>query len=103
VGDSSSTSFVHNEEMENRNPYVHMVIDAMADDLSEDQNLDEDPNLPTLKFYTLIRDAHGPLWDGWHKPTKLSAMSRFLNLKSEFNMSESCYDQMIVIIKSMIP
>jgi len=89
--------------MENRNPYVDMVIDAMDDDLSEDQNLDEDPNPPASKFYTLLRDADEPLWDGCHKHTKLSPISQLLNLKSEFNMSESCYDRMIVIIKSMLP
>ena len=92
--------------MENRNPYVDMVIDAMDDDLSEDsedQNLDEDPNPPASKFYTLLRDVDEPLWDGCHKHTKLSAISQLLNLKSEFNMSESCYDRMIVIIKSMLP
>jgi hypothetical protein len=102
-GDSSSMSNVHDEEMETRNPYVDMVIDAMGDDLSEDQNLEEDPNPSASKFYTLLRDADEPLWVGCHKHTKLSAVTQLLNLKSEFNMSESCYDRMIVIIKSMLP
>ncbi|KAK2420664.1 hypothetical protein QL285_031368 [Trifolium repens] len=76
---------------------------AMGDDLSEDQNLEEDPNPSASKFYTLLRDADEPLWVGCHKHTKLSAVTQLLNLKSEFNMSESCYDRMIVIIKSMLP
>ncbi|KAK2455713.1 hypothetical protein QL285_003139 [Trifolium repens] len=102
-GDSSSMSNVHDEEMETRNPYVDMVIDAMGDDLSEDQNLEEDPNPSASNFYTLLRDADEPLWVGCHKHTKLSAVTQLLNLKSELNMSESCYDRMIVIIKSMLP
>ncbi|KAK2360765.1 hypothetical protein QL285_085995 [Trifolium repens] len=85
-GDSSSMSNVHDEEMETRNPYVDMVIDAMGDDLSEDQNLEEDPNPSASKFYTLLRDADEPLWVGCHKHTKLSAVTQLLNLKSEFNM-----------------
>ena len=33
---------------------------------------------------------------------RLSAVTQLLNLKSEFNMSVSCYDRMIAIIKSML-
>ncbi|RDY06893.1 hypothetical protein CR513_09061, partial [Mucuna pruriens] len=57
-GDNSSTSIVHDEEIDARNPYVDMVIDVVGDQLnSEDQDLGEDPNLSALKFYTLLRDA----------------------------------------------
>jgi hypothetical protein len=100
-GESSSASTSHHEETETRNPYVDMVIDAMDDDLSED--LEEDPNPSASKIYSLLRDANEPLWDGCLKHSKLSAVTQLLNLKSEFNMSERCYDRMVVIIKSMLP
>ncbi|KAL4327715.1 hypothetical protein AHAS_Ahas13G0127800 [Arachis hypogaea] len=32
-----------------------------------------------------------------------AAVTQLVNLKSEFNMSESCYNRMIAIIKSMLP
>ncbi|RDX90085.1 hypothetical protein CR513_28087, partial [Mucuna pruriens] len=103
-GDNSSTSIVHDEKVDTRNPYVDMVIDVTGNQLnSKDQDLEEDPNPSALKFYTLLRDADEPLWDECHKHTKLSTVTQLLNLKSEFNMSESCYDRMIVIIKSMLP
>ncbi|RDX61224.1 hypothetical protein CR513_60565, partial [Mucuna pruriens] len=100
--DSSSTSIVHDEELGPRNPYVDMVIDAASDQLNlEDRYLEEDPNLLALKFYTWLRDADKPLWDGCHKHTKLSIIIQLLNLKSEFNMRESCYDQMIKIVNDL--
>jgi hypothetical protein len=99
-GESSSTSTAHHEETKTRNPYVDMVIDAMDDDLTDD--LEEDPNPSASKIYSLLRDANEPLWDGCLKHSKLSAVTQLLNLKSEFNMSERCYDRMVVIIKSNV-
>ena len=30
-------------------------------------------------------------------------MSQLLNLKSEFHMSESCFDRLLLLVKSMLP
>lgn len=67
------------------------------------EEIEEDPNPSTSKFYNLLSDVDEPLWDGCKKHSKLSTVTQLLNLKSEFNMNVSCYDQMISIVKSMLP
>ncbi|KAF7802611.1 hypothetical protein G2W53_041722 [Senna tora] len=88
------------DDEDTRNPYVDMVVDAARGRLDPNfECMEEDPNPSASKFYQLLEDADEPLWDGCYNHTKLSAVSQLLNLKSEFNMSQSCFDRMLVIIK----
>jgi hypothetical protein len=81
-----------------------MVMNTAGDELSlEAKDLEEDLNPLPARFYNLLRDADKPLLDGCKKHTKLSAVTQLFNLTSDFFMSESCYERMIVIIKSMLP
>ena len=82
---------------------MNMIIDALGSGVDSEDDIEEESNTSAQKFYDLLKDADEPLWDGCKKHTILSAVTQLLNLKSEFNMSESCYDRMIVIIKSMLP
>ncbi|XP_072076225.1 uncharacterized protein [Arachis hypogaea] len=101
--EQDATNVTQEHEEENTNPYVDMVIDAAGDNLNVMKGLEEDPNPSASKFYKLLRSADEPLWDGYTKHTILSAVTQLVNLKSEFNMSESCYNRMVAIIKSMLP
>ncbi|XP_057739900.1 uncharacterized protein LOC130957009 [Arachis stenosperma] len=101
--EQDATNVTQEHEEENTNPYVDMVIDAAGDNLNIVEGLEEDPNPSASKFYKLMRSADEPLWDGCTKHTILSAVTQLVNLKSEFNMSESCYNRMVAIIKSMLP
>ncbi|XP_042379879.1 uncharacterized protein LOC121972257 [Zingiber officinale] len=81
-----------------------MVIDGM------DQSFDwitisneQPPNSEAQKFFDLLKDADEPLWNGCKNHTKLSAVTQLLNLKSEYNLPEACYDRLMSIIKSMLP
>lgn len=96
--------------MDNVNSYRSIVIDALG--LEFNQHADgfdemgfeyEQPNIEATKFYDLLNDADERLREGCKKYTKLSAVSRFLNYKSEFNMSESYYDRILFIVKNMLP
>ena len=40
---------------------------------------------------------------GCEKHIRLSAVSQLLNLKSEFHMSESCFDRLLLLVKRMLP
>ncbi|XP_042432996.1 uncharacterized protein LOC122019608 [Zingiber officinale] len=93
---------VHNNEEGSR--YRNMVIDGM------DQSFDwitisneQPPNSEAQKFFDLLKDADEPLWNGCKNHTKLSAVTQLLNLKSEYNLPEACYDRLMSIIKSMLP
>ncbi|XP_074560392.1 uncharacterized protein LOC141816527, partial [Curcuma longa] len=93
---------VHNNEEGSR--YRNMVIDGI------DQGFDwttisneQPPNYDAKKFFDLLKDADEPLWNGCKNHTKLSAMTQLLNLKSEYNLPEACYDRLMSTIKSMLP
>ena len=89
---------------ENTNPYHDMVMNAFSIRSNpEVQEVEEDPNPSAKKFFNLLKNTDEPLWDGCKNHTRFSAVTQLLNLKSEFNMSVSCYDRMIAIIKSMLP
>ncbi|GAV63588.1 hypothetical protein CFOL_v3_07106, partial [Cephalotus follicularis] len=38
------------------------------------------------KFYDLLKDADEPLWNGCKKHTKLSMMTRLMNVKSKYGI-----------------
>ena len=80
---------------------VDMVMDVAGPefdwDMSDDLDLDSD------NFFCMLKDVDEPLWPGCETHTILSAVSELLNLKAEFNMTISCYDKMVAIIKKMLP
>ncbi|KAL0448447.1 UNVERIFIED_CONTAM: hypothetical protein Slati_1401100 [Sesamum latifolium] len=79
-------------------------MDLVGPDLVWDQAAhDQLPNSEAKKFYDLLQAADEPLYRGCKKLTKLLAMSKFLNIKSEFNMSEACYDRIMSIVKDILP
>ncbi|XP_038982911.1 uncharacterized protein LOC120110936 [Phoenix dactylifera] len=89
--------------------YRTMVMEAMGPEeelhLSSalEVNHKEEPNKDAADFYSLLKDAEVPLWEGCKKHYKLSAITQLLNCKSEFNMSISCYDRIMKIVKNMLP
>lgn len=87
-----------------------MVVDAAGPnfdwgfDGDEHQGYREQPPNPSAqKFFDLLKDANEPLWEGCERHTRLSAVSQLLNIKSEFNLSHTCYDRIMSSIKSMMP
>ena len=88
------------------NAYVDMVVDTVALRLNVHDDAaytEEAPNKTAEKFYQLLRDADELLWDSCQNHTQLSAVSQLLNLKSEFLISESYFDRLLLLIKSMLP
>ncbi|XP_038983288.1 uncharacterized protein LOC120111038 [Phoenix dactylifera] len=89
--------------------YRTMVMEAMGPEeelhlrSAFEVNHEEEPNKDAADFYSLLKDAEVPLWEGCKKHSKLSAISQLLNCKSEFNMSISCYDRIMKIVKNMLP
>ena len=88
------------------NVYVDMVVNAVAPRFNVHDNAaytDEAPNKTAEKFYQLLRDANEPLLDGCQNHTRLSVISQLLNLKFEFYISESCFDHLLLLTKSILP
>ncbi|WRX23436.1 Transposase-associated domain - like 2 [Theobroma cacao] len=99
---------IYDEEIEN--PYSRMVTDAMGPKVSlnygcenELRFVEEDPNPNASSFYSLLSTTEEPLWSGCPKHTTLLTVLQLLNVKSEYNLSESCFDRLLEIIKNMLP
>ncbi|XP_039143097.1 uncharacterized protein LOC120280350 [Dioscorea cayenensis subsp. rotundata] len=109
----SSHSRADNEPIcqgQNENLYARMVMDVAMGSFDFDANQGkelrvecESPNPSASNFFSLLQDADEPLWSGCVNYTKLSAVSQLLNCKAEFNMSESCFNRLIKVVKSMLP
>jgi hypothetical protein len=89
----------------------NMVLDAAGPDFhlpdlenseSEPQNV-EPPNLKAKRFYELLSKADKPLHQGCEQHSTLSATSRLLSIKLDFNISQACFDRFVQAIKEFIP
>ena len=79
---------------------VDMVMDAASPEFN--QNIEDDPEVGNGDFYCMLREADEPLWLECKIHTVLSAVSKLLNLKVQFNMTVNCYNRMIAIIKKIL-
>ncbi|XP_012841495.1 PREDICTED: uncharacterized protein LOC105961778 [Erythranthe guttata] len=92
------------------NPYRTMVLEASGlnqnfefdrDDLTRDD--EEVPNSVAEKFYELLKATEEPLYEGCKSHTPLSVMARLLNIKSEFNMSQACFNRILQLVRELLP
>ncbi|KAJ7976544.1 Transposon, En/Spm-like protein [Quillaja saponaria] len=99
LGETSNDRRVDIGDSSNR--YVDMIMEAASTDFNwdEESQLLEKPNSDAKRFFKLLQNADEELWEGcsWH--TWLSVVTQLLNCKSEFNMSENCYDRIVSVVK----
>ena len=89
-----------NRELPNRAKIVNlarnMVIDTYGsqfeDLIFEAPTPSQPPNPEAKRFFDLLYKADEPLYKGCEGHKTLSTISRMLNIKSDFNMSQSCYN-----------
>ena len=79
-----------------------MVMDAGGPDLDFD-TMEESPNPTAKKLYEMLQAADQALWPGCEKHSQLSAVARFLNIKSEYHLPERCYDSLLEFMKEALP
>ena len=93
------------EEIEGSNLYRNMVLDVIGPNINPQYHVDEEemPDLKTQRLYEMLHKANEPLWESCSKHTQLSAVARLLNIKSEFRMSEKCYDVVLQFMKEALP
>jgi len=92
------------------NPYRTMVLDAAgpsfildSDVFDMDVDKEEPPNQNAQEFFEMLKAAEEPLFDGCQTHSPLSAVCRLLNIKSESNMSDNCYNQILLFLKELLP
>ena len=75
-----------------------MLNDAFR---SDDINVDTRMNANAEAFYTMLHLAQQPFYEGSHAHTELSAAIRLLSIKSEHNMSNHCFDDVLHLMQEM--
>lgn len=85
------------------NTYDEMVTDAF-DGRTSNQNIEEEPNEETRKFFNLLNASHDPIYSGCREGlSQLSLASRYMTLKTDYNLSEKCMDSIAHMMKDYLP
>jgi Transposase-associated domain len=89
-----------------------MLMNAAGPDFSWNaRNEEETPRGKAKSFFEALNALEKPLWEIELGATRfkceshniLSAVTRCLALKSEHNLSQKCFDEMMTLIKEMLP
>ncbi|XP_074314888.1 uncharacterized protein LOC141651059 [Silene latifolia] len=90
----------------NHNPYHDMVVDALGynteNNRQEVDDIEEEPNTESRKFFEMLKNAEEPLYEGC-KLSVLEAASRLTNIKCEFNILHRAVDNIAFLMKDMCP
>ena len=87
---------------ESSNPYHTVVRDVGGHDLDFDI-MEESPIPITKKLYEMLQAVDHALWQGCEKHSQLSVVTRLFNIKSEYHLSERCYDSLLEFMKDALP
>lgn len=86
---------------------MQMVNDAFRENISsfiEDGERVEEPNLEARRFFDMLDAAKHPIYEGCKKDhSPLSAATRMMTIKSDFNLAEDCVDAIADFVKDYLP
>jgi len=68
----------------------------------KDENMDEEPNAEAKKFFDLLEARKKTLYEGCVL-SSLSVVSRFINIKCEFNHLNKAVNNVLALMKEMCP
>ncbi|XP_058759557.1 uncharacterized protein LOC131632856 [Vicia villosa] len=85
--------------------FENMIYDVVGlqHQMQFEEDIEESPNISDQKFYDLLHVAQKPLWRGCNDHTELSTAVRLLMIKSEGNMSQRSFNQMVALMKETHP
>lgn len=66
-------------------------------------NYKKAPNPEAHWFYDMLKSIDTSLYEGCTKYSQFSTIVRLLYIKSENNMSEKCFDQILQLLKDVLP
>ena len=97
---SSSSMDVEHDDYNGVDRLQNMVDDIMK---VRQENEYEPPNPSTQRLYDKLKVAQRPLWPGCNTHTELSLELRMMSIKSDYNMSQSCFDEVAQLMKEACP
>ena len=78
--------------------------DVVDDAIIANQNVREKESSTCWEpFYNMVQTAQQPLYDGCSTHSELSATVRLLSIKSDYNMSQNYFNEIVQLMKEMCP
>ena len=80
-------------------------VEAMVNDviITNEVNVNEQPNVEAQAFYDILQATQRPLWDGCSNQTELSNVVRLMSIKSNYNMPENSFNEVIQVTYDSYP
>ncbi|PNX83353.1 hypothetical protein L195_g039394 [Trifolium pratense] len=109
---SNNSYYGSSEVREDLNDFEQMVMDAAGPSLGTylehegsgcEEQMREDPNPEAKIFFDMLKAAQAPLYNGCESYSELSAAIQALSIKSDFNISETCFNQWVDFIEKALP
>jgi len=76
--------------------YVHRMEDIVDDAIIANQNVREEGSSTCSElFYNMVQAAQQPLYDGYSTNSELSAAVRLLSIKSDYNIFQNCFNEIV--------
>ena len=95
------SNHINNESYES---YVNQMADMVDDAIMESQNVKEEESSTYREpFYNMVQVLQQPLYDGCSTHSELSTAVRLLNIKSDYNIPQNCFNEIVQIMKEMYP
>ncbi|RDY11760.1 hypothetical protein CR513_03521, partial [Mucuna pruriens] len=92
------------EQREEFNPYKQLIMDHAGPSIGQHiENMEENHNPEAQKFFDMLAAAQAPLWEGCDNHFELSISLEALTLKSNYNMSEGCFNCMVQLMGETMP
>lgn len=100
-----NTTSAQDGQNEHSSRFESMVYDAVGPEyqVDYDEEMEESPNIDDQEFYDLLHAAQKPLWPGCKNHTELSVAVRLLTIKSEGNISQRSFNQIVALMKETHP
>ncbi|XP_068502114.1 uncharacterized protein [Phaseolus vulgaris] len=110
--DVASSCYGTCEQREELGRFHQMVMDHVGpsnahcmqpESVIGSEYMEENPDLETRNFFNMLAAAQAPLWEGCENHSELSASLEALSLKSDYNMSEGCFNRMVQLMGKTMP
>ncbi|XP_074327703.1 uncharacterized protein LOC141665615 [Apium graveolens] len=63
----------------------------------------DDVSLDSSEMFNHIQSEYEPLYPGCEGYTKMKALVKFYNLKAKYEISDTCFSEMLLLVGSMLP
>ena len=97
---SSSSMHIDHDDCNVVDRFQTMVEDLI---IPQKEEISEPPNPIAQQFYNLLDAAQRPVWLGCNNHIELSVALRLMSIKSDYNISHSCFNEVVQLMTETCP